>query len=742
MKILVNFLLVTFFWSSTLFSTYGQYITLVGKQFKDGEGNNFYPIMCNYSCQLAYGAELIEDLSNSYVTPIKDYGVGYGSPSPNINFECNDQPGCQEQLNQDFQKLLSMGFNTVRIMGLSPTKVLDPAVNPGFYINTEFNNYSGNWKGTVFNILPPYQTNPPGGNILLEQLFHFWDIVLEVASQNGLKIIFVVGWGDIAALNEYLDYADYLTAVANHFRTNQTLMAYEVMQEPTGVLNYHNYGYLKSDVCKITSAWYDSLKRYDSNHLVTLGASLYELWEWDPAVMKIDFFSAHIYPDIQNAFEDSTDFYNTCRIKRVLGVMAWLDSECPIPWIIGETGYRAQDDYYYDKNNWVPQPVYYPNVHGNLLQQKKYADTTLQYVRNCHGSGYAWWNYQENWWSITEDGYGLLRHGDISTPNIEKDVVDAFKDYANPPPAPQPYSIPDTYYQPYICSIGNGFYPVYGQVIDQNFLEVGNALIRGVHYSMPGTFGISIYAFSDSLNGTFTISNPKNDIKYLFNMVSITGIGTSVLHITNLFDSTGQNTPASYQVTNSVLDYISTISDLNIEIGDNRSFKAWNSIDLINVNIKGNGIIGGTAEFVSRESTHVNPSFRAQIGSNVHLWNAQTFPDCGNLLFMPTNNPSLGSLMMDFPKKSIDLDFIPTCTDYSLTPNPSNGLINIQRSYYCDSTDSPTTIRVYNLLGQIVFSQMFNQNSIIIDISQQGNGVYIVSIDDNTCIIVKKIIVL
>jgi hypothetical protein len=736
MNALKKYLIIFLFITPALSSSYGQYIKLVGRQFKDGNGNDFYPIICNYSCQLAHSVEFIEDLSASYVTPIKDYGIGYGNPSPNKNFEHNDQEGCREQMNLDFQKIVGMGFNTIRIMGLPPIKILDNYPNPGFYIESEYNDFRDVWKGISLSILPPYCPPPPGENVLLQQLFNFWNIVLDVAEQNGLKVIFVVGWGDIAALNEYLDFADYLTAVAKRFRNNLTLLAYEVMQEPTGVLNYNPYGYSKSDVCMITTAWYDSIKYHDPNHLITLGASLYELWEWDPGIMKIDFFSAHIYPDIQKEFEDSTDFYNTCRLKRVLGVMAWLDSECPIPWLIGETGYSAQDDYYYGEHNWVPEPVYYPNVNGNLMQQRKYADITLQYVRNCHGSGYAWWNYQENWWSISQDGYGLLRHGGISDPIIEKNVVDVFRNYPNPPQLPQSYTLPDTYLFPYECATGTMFFPTTGLVLDQDSIPIINALIKGEHWPKdPSTKPLSLYGFSEGENGNFELSIPFNDLNNKYNRLSVTAVGASVIKESAPFHQ-------QFILTRRLMNYSKTISGVNVELNENKIYKAWSTLNLIDIGIKGNGILGGNAEFVARDLVHVLPSFNAEKGCYVHLYNDHTFQDCGNIPFFPERSIIPFSPYDKTHEKFIEVTFSLIASYYKITPNPSDGIFYIRRSNPDDNEQQILYVEVYSLMGQLVHSSEFSELPQRLDLSNLQQGVYFITMNDGKQVVTHKIIIL
>ncbi len=76
--------------------------------------------------------------------------------------------------------------------------------------------------------------------------------------------------------------------------------------------------------------------------------------------------------------------------------------------------------------------------------------------------------------------------------------------------------------------------------------------------------------------------------------------------------------------------------------------------------------------------------------------------------------------------------------EFSIYPNPSNGLININFS-----TMSPdeVTIRVYNTIGQLVFysEKIFNNLQAIIDLHNQSHGIYFLEISSNQVIQRKKI---
>ncbi len=74
-----------------------------------------------------------------------------------------------------------------------------------------------------------------------------------------------------------------------------------------------------------------------------------------------------------------------------------------------------------------------------------------------------------------------------------------------------------------------------------------------------------------------------------------------------------------------------------------------------------------------------------------------------------TNCPVLTSLSDDY---SMELDIL-------IYPNPSNGIFNL------NLPQTPTKLKVYNPLGQLIFSGKFFKGSELIDVSNHPSGIYI-----------------
>jgi Secretion system C-terminal sorting domain len=73
-------------------------------------------------------------------------------------------------------------------------------------------------------------------------------------------------------------------------------------------------------------------------------------------------------------------------------------------------------------------------------------------------------------------------------------------------------------------------------------------------------------------------------------------------------------------------------------------------------------------------------------------------------------------------------------TDLLIYPNPTNNIININTDLLKDIK----TIKVYNLVGELLFQQ--NKNFNMVDLGNYSNGTYLISIETNQNTITRKII--
>ncbi len=74
-------------------------------------------------------------------------------------------------------------------------------------------------------------------------------------------------------------------------------------------------------------------------------------------------------------------------------------------------------------------------------------------------------------------------------------------------------------------------------------------------------------------------------------------------------------------------------------------------------------------------------------------------------------------------------------TQISVYPNPSNGIFNVKTS-----SNDVSNIYIYDMSGKIIYSNILNTDVNTIDISNQANGLYLIKVQTNDEIIIKKVI--
>ncbi|HXU28064.1 MAG TPA: T9SS type A sorting domain-containing protein, partial [Bacteroidia bacterium] len=69
---------------------------------------------------------------------------------------------------------------------------------------------------------------------------------------------------------------------------------------------------------------------------------------------------------------------------------------------------------------------------------------------------------------------------------------------------------------------------------------------------------------------------------------------------------------------------------------------------------------------------------------------------------------------------------------FSIYPNPTNGIINIQSETTLD------TVLIYNNAGQLITKQISEENTAILDLSQQAAGMYLVKAQNQIIKLIKN----
>lgn len=414
----------------------GQYVILEGRQFRDGSGNDFFPLVCNYLASFIYKDQ---DTATLCITPDATCDAWC--------YDCSTVAQCMDQMSDNFRRIRRMGFNAIRLMHVNPVYTNLKGEPKGWKIRAmdySFSHKTGCGPESLnhnhdYYLAEPFTTNP-----VTQKLFTLLDSVLVRAFHADLKVILVTGGGKGDYPLDFPErYARYLDALALHVATKsptlarEALLAYDIFNEPhyswsgTSLWPMDTLGHSKQDQYRNIRLWYETLKANDPVHLVTMGGSSFsDVHEFDPGLLTLDFYSPHFFFRHKSYDPDNI----TAPLKRIHQHFVWLERNLKIPYIVGETGFRAKPD------NSGPD--------GTMQDQLEYASTVLDMAKYYKASGFSWWNYQDYDWGNQDAYYGLLYRHPKTYKVTEKPAVEAFRNFQPDRVAPN-FERPDNYYDPF-----------------------------------------------------------------------------------------------------------------------------------------------------------------------------------------------------------------------------------------------------------------------------------------------------
>ncbi len=737
-------------------ASFGQYVTIQGRQFKDENGNDLYPVVCNYS------VNVVNTDPNNFLTTFISPEHSW---STNNYFECNNEITCDQCLQNDFLQLLSMGFNTIRLMGINPTHLPEGTLIQntydslcdwtcpvtGFYVNTLNHSLQDCQDDTRFLLHEPFTDDT--STRFFEHLAHFITLVSQTTDTTGnrLKVILVTGGGGGYYLPDVYPnaYGEYLEAFSQAFMTllppeaQSTILAYDLDNEPKfswdswSLWPSVQYGHTKEDVCNNVKLWDNALKTHDPNHLITLGGhGLADIFEFDPTVMTLDFYSLHVYP-LKREYEDP-DYFDPM-VNRIFGHFYWNKNHMFIPWIIGETGFTAQHD------------SVFPSVDGSLEEQLEYADSTLPAVWNCDGSGYSWWTYQNfHWGSAAQNFFGILDYGECSPvpcDQIAKPVHQAFEDFI-PPQGPFTCAEPVNYFDPYQHAVYSpNTHIVTGRVIDQDSLPIANAIIEGWTrlYDKDGDDKKPVwnvhYTFTDSTGNFTLIPFDYDTLAPDYNTIERIKISaTSCSREYQKCDDPryGIDSNQTFQLTRSEIPIEETFEDITVFANQTVTVQAWNSVNVSDVVVESLGTcdISAGREINVRQEFHAQTNSETRIHIDMPCSGAVDLPMQGNKI-----SSSDGNDLQDHSEE-IRLQFaIPEPSlVVEVFPNPGMGIFSVRIRETILSTRY--IITVYDQLTNIVHQRTEFQTTFEVDLSSLTPGVYFMKIDTPNQSQTKKMIII
>jgi hypothetical protein len=738
------------------------FVTIKGRYFNCG-GSIFYPLLT------AYGFDIVQivdhaTLPNQYFLSRQQH---YGPIQPDA-FEGSTEQEWTDQITHDLQAIHQMGFNGFRThwgagfeyRGGSDGFHENGSFLPGDFVQRSFCINCG-WGGTCFKI----STDPTVNDPFRARYFELMKQMLTIAHACSLKVIFDVGYGPITTPAHFADYKNYITLLGQFIHSlnpdlQKTLIAYAIVEEPQ-YEDQHGTFFNKYNICIETTQMYDALKGADPNHLITLGGGEpTSLIDWDLGVMKFDFISPHPYPnDTKFDYEGNNDQ----SVERVKRDIYWLYKNATYPWIIGETGFMAIDDWVsvFDPPGTPSRTKHFPDANGELetpingeaYTQKKYAHDILEMVRNCNGAGFTWWEFQEEWEG--DFGYGLLRHGeafnDLAT--MKKPVVTEFESYLNSAGEPPTISsggcpIPSTYYDSYLHTQLNPSMTgeIHGTVSNKyTQKKIGNAYVMGkVHVGVKPN-GDDIY---DSFL-TYTYPNSSADegkfslvpydyilpIENTFMDLQISAVGSernergeNILGVNP--SNLGISLNEDFGLASNLVNFDLNVEGVTISVPNNESYRAYSSINVNNVTAEPHS----TTDFFSGNYIDIIDS-HLEKESEVLFHIGPSWPNCS--YYDPSLYLRLSSMGNSINNKnySIELSFIKN-GNLSVYPNPTSGITSV---YFSNQILKNISLDLLNVYGEII-NTLIVSNGQSIDLTYLPKGIYMLRSINNNEITSQKII--
>jgi len=454
------------------------------------DSSEYFPLTLNYA------VDIVKDINgNFYISPHAQYCKWVKCDKGSSGFYCGtNTKEWKSTIRSHIDKIADMGFNSIRLCGLGLNYNPDKH-GSGVLVSKVYHEQHDPDNLKCFKREKRIKIKRKTINIQIDLFEAFVQIVREhnlALPDKQLKVILTTGTGGLQYVS--WKYTKFLSVLGDRFKNDPTVFAYEP--------NFEAYylGYPKHEInqkyerAEDFAQWYYALKEAAPSQLVTYGASLRDVFNWDAKNFPMDFINLHLYTSNNQEYNSREFERYKCRLK-------WFSEVYDKPWIIGETGIGG-NDVANRQNSLVPTEE----------QQKEFASSSLAYARWYGGIGYAWWQYKEvKWFSITNpkarsNYLGLVRMKDRN--EAHKVAVESFIKFD---PFVNCYTCfdpdPEIYYNPNAYEFLN----LKGRIVTKEGKPVKNAFISCKSKNE------NYFTFSDE-NGEFNLHTQPND--HIFSLIA------------------------------------------------------------------------------------------------------------------------------------------------------------------------------------------------------------------------------
>lgn len=280
-------------------------------------------------------------------------------------------------------------------------------------------------------------------------LYAATDTMLRCAERHGLKVMMLID----EKMREYDE------GLLRHCAGERVLWCYDMMNEPL----YFDTAAQRSkeEAYQIVCGWREKMEQNAPHQLFTIAfAEPIEVFEWDPALLPVDFIEMHTYHPL-----------------RVGSEMYWYGHYCGKPWMVGETALPADGD-----------SVGYE-------WQERFMEESFACAIGNGAIGYGWWEFGDCPGGPNFEGqYTGLRRIDGQSKPATKHVRNLMARQSQIQKTSTP---PENYYN----MVGYRNIVLHGRIVDaDDGTPIEGAVVRG--WNDDWSVGMNTYTTKD---GTFAL---------------------------------------------------------------------------------------------------------------------------------------------------------------------------------------------------------------------------------------------